>query len=189
MSIWVYDSEVPHADAGDDDELCQHQTTTALLNAAPATSTASGSWSRLSGNGTITNPGDPHTTVTGLSLGENVFVWTLSNGACETTTDTVVIKLKDCLTLIIPNAFSPNGDGTNDIYTISNIEYYPDNNFVIFNRWGNKVFEATPYTNTWDGTSQFGAAFGEKLPESTYYYVLDPGNGDEAYTGYIYLRR
>ena len=62
-------------------------------------------------------------------------------------------------------------------------------NFVVFNRWGNKVFEATPYVNTWDGTSQFGSMFGELLPESTYYYVLDPGTGDEAYTGFIYLRR
>ena len=60
---------------------------------------------------------------------------------------------------------------------------------TIFNRWGNKVFEAAPYTNTWDGTSQFGSAFGEGLPESTYYYVLDLGNGTDPYTGYIYLRR
>ncbi len=63
------------------------------------------------------------------------------------------------------------------------------NTFTVFNRWGNKVFEATPYTNTWDGTSQFGSAFGELLPESTYYYVLDPGTGDEVFNGYIYLRR
>ena len=118
-----------------------------------------------------------------------VFVWTVDNGACGTTRDTVVVRLKDCLTLVIPNAFSPNGDGTNDIYTIENIEFYPENTFTVFNRWGNKVFESTPYTNTWDGTSQFGTAYGEQLPESTYYYVLDPGTGDEAFTGYIYLRR
>ncbi len=97
--------------------------------------------------------------------------------------------LKDCLTIIIPDAFSPNDDVTNDVYTITNIENYPDNDFVVFNRWGNKVFEASPYTNTWDGSSQFGSMFGEKLPEGTYYYVLDPGTGDEAYTGFIYLRR
>lgn len=189
VTIMVYDSSVPAAEAGPDQELCQHQTTTATLDALPATSTSTGSWSRIEGSGTIANTGDAATTVTGLSLGANVFVWTVDNGACGTTSDTVVVRLKDCLTLVIPNAFSPNGDGTNDIYTIANIEFYPENTFIVFNRWGNKVFEATPYVNTWDGTSQFGTAFGEQLPESTYYYVLDPGTGDESFTGYIYLRR
>ena len=189
VSIRVYDHTVAPADAGKDEELCQHETTTATLDAAPATSTAVGTWSLLAGSGNITSPGDPNTTVTGLALGSNVFVWTLNNGACGSTSDTVRIVLKDCLTLTIPNAFSPNDDGVNDIYTIENIQYYPQNKFIVFNRWGNKVFEATPYTNTWDGTSQFGSAFGELLPESTYYYVLDPGTGDESFTGYIYLRR
>jgi len=54
---------------------------------------------------------------------------------------------------------------------------------------GQQGVRGNTYTNTWDGTSQFGAAFGERLPESTYYYVLDPGTGDESFTGYIYLRR
>jgi len=189
VSIRVYDHTVEPADAGDDQELCQHQTTTATLDAAPATSTATGSWSLIAGSGTIANAGDANTTVTNLALGANVFVWTLDNGTCGTTTDTMVVVLKDCLKLVIPNAFSPNGDGVNDFYVIENLEYYPENKFIVFNRWGNKVFEASPYTNTWDGTSQFGAAFGELLPESTYYYVLDPGTGDEAFTGYIYLRR
>ncbi len=189
MKVDVYDSTVPDADAGDDQDLCQHQTTTATLNAVPTLSTGVGSWSRISGGATISNASDPSTTVTGLTLGDNLFVWRVNNGTCGITADTMNVVLKDCLLLEIPNAFSPNGDGTNDIYTIRNIEYYPENSFIVFNRWGNKVFEATPYTNTWDGTSQFGSAFGELLPESTYYYVLDPGTGDEAFTGYIYLRR
>jgi len=189
ISIHVYDHTVSAADAGEDQELCQHQTTTATLAAEPATSTASGQWSRIGGGGNISTPGDANSIVTDLTLGANVFVWTLNNGECGTTSDTVRIVLKDCLTLTIPNAFSPNGDGVNDVYTIENIQYYPNNNFIVFNRWGNKVFEASPYTNTWDGTSQFGSAFGELLPESTYYYVLDPGTGDESFTGYIYLRR
>lgn len=187
--ISVYDSSVDAAVAGPDQVLCQHETTTATLAAEPVTSTAIGTWSRLEGGGTITSPDDPNTSVTGLTLGSNVFVWTVDNGVCGTTTDTVLVTLKDCLQLTIPDAFSPNRDGVNDVYTIENIQYYPLNTFIVYNRWGNKVFEATPYTNTWDGTSQFGAAFGEELPESTYYYVLDPGTGDDAFSGYIYLRR
>ena len=187
--INVFDHTEVDADAGKDQEVCQHVSTTATLDATATNTTGVGTWTLLSGSGNITDPGVANTTVTDLGLGENWFVWTVNNGTCGTTSDTVLVQLKDCLKLVIPNAFSPNKDGTNDIYTIENIEYFPNNNFVVFNRWGNKVFEATPYTNTWDGTNQFGGPLGEELPESTYYYVLDPGTGDEAFTGYIYLRR
>ncbi len=116
------------------------------------------------------------------------FTWTVDNGACGTTSDTMYVFIKDCLTITIPNAFSPNGDGVNDVIEIPNIESYPNNEIAIFNRWGNKVFEAGPYTNgvgqTWDGTSEFGGAFGEKtVPEGTYYYVLDLGDGSDVYPG------
>ena len=59
---------------------------------------------------------------------------------------------------------------------------------MIFNRWGDQVYEASPYLNDWDGTSN-KPAFGEVLPVGTYYYVLDMGEGEEAVTGYIYLKR
>ena len=190
MTIMLYDSSVPPADAGPSQQFCQ-DVTHAELAAVPATSTATGSWSLLSGSGEVEEPGNPNSHVHELALGYNVFVWTLDNGDCGTTSDTMTIYIKDCLTITIPDAYSPNGDGTNDTFIITNIESYPENDFVVFNRWGNKVYEASPYTNAqaWDGTSQFGSAFGEGLPESTYYYVLDLGNGTDPYTGYIYLRR
>jgi len=190
MSMFVYDGSLEAADAGDYQEFCQHLFTETYLDATPVDDLlASGTWSLLAGTAVIENPSDPHTRVTGLSLGTNAFIWTVDNGECGVTRDTVVVVLKDCLTLTIPDAFSPNGDGTNDTYVIHNIEYYPENKLVVFNRWGNKVLERAPYNNDWDGTSQFGAVFGEKLPESTYYFVLDPGGDKEPITGYIYLRR
>ncbi|MBK7946548.1 MAG: gliding motility-associated C-terminal domain-containing protein [Flavobacteriales bacterium] len=188
ITIMVYDHTVPAANAGPSQQFCQDVSTT-TLGAVPATSTASGSWSLLSGSGNIEQPGNPNSAVNGLALGYNVFLWTLNNGDCGTTTDTMTVYIKDCLTIKIPDAFSPNGDGTNDEFVITNIESYPNNTFQVFNRWGNKVYEASPYTNKWDGTSQFGSAFKEGLPESTYYYILDLGNGSDAYTGFIYLRR
>jgi len=190
MSIYVYDHTVPPADAGPNQQLCQHETTTTELDATPTVSTGRGSWSRLTGNSTIEQPGDPRTRVTGLELGENWFVWSVDNGTCGTTTDTMLVFIKDCLTIRVPNSFSPNGDGINDRFIIPNIDYYPGSRLTVFNRWGNKVYESgTPYNNQWDGTSQFGAVFGETLPESTYYCILDLGDGSEPYTGFIYLRR
>lgn len=90
----------------------------------------------------------------------------------------------------IPEGFSPNGDGTNDLFVIRGISNFPENKFVIFNRWGNKVFEANPYQNTWNGKSTEGLRVGgDELPVGTYFYVLDLGDGSEVFKGTIYLNR
>ncbi len=96
---------------------------------------------------------------------------------------------------IIPNAFSPNGDGINDYFEIVGIEKYENNSISIFNRWGNEIYKADKYgieTNPkfWDGKSNTGFIFGdEELPTGTYYYVLNLGNGAKPIAGSIYLDR
>jgi gliding motility-associated-like protein len=67
----------------------------------------------------------------------------------------------------VPNAFSPNGDGKNDLFKIPFITNLKENNLVVFNRWGKKVFEVDNYANTWDG---------ENLPSGTYFYVVSAPN-------------
>ena len=90
----------------------------------------------------------------------------------------------------IPEGFSPNGDGVNDLFVIRGIENYPKNRFTIFNRWGNKVFEASPYLNTWDGRSTMGVRVGgDELPSGTYFYVLPLGKDLTTYKGTISLER
>ena len=75
--------------------------------------------------------------------------------------------------VIIPEGFSPNDDGINDTFVIQGIENYADNRIRIFNRWGNKVYEASPYRNNWDGRNHEGGNVGsDKLPVGTYYYLL-----------------
>jgi large repetitive protein len=92
--------------------------------------------------------------------------------------------------LFIPDGFSPNGDGVNDVLTIKGIENYPNNTFEIFNRWGNRVLDSKPYNNTWNGVATEGLRIGtEQLPVGTYFYVLDLGDGSEIMKGYIYLNR
>ena len=92
--------------------------------------------------------------------------------------------------LNIPEGFSPNGDGVNDVFVIRGMENYPNNTFVIFNRWGDKVYEANPYLNNWDGKSTTGLRVGgNELPIGTYFYVLDLGDGSKAIKGTIYLNR
>ncbi|MBS1583206.1 MAG: gliding motility-associated C-terminal domain-containing protein [Bacteroidetes bacterium] len=188
VAVSVFDANVPPADGGPDQDYCQ-DTTSTQMHAVPATSTASGVWSLLSGSGDITSPGSATSSITGLRPGDNVFVWTINNGACGSTGDSVVVMLIDCSTLVVPDAFSPNRDGVNDTYVIRGLEYYPDNTLQVFNRWGSKVLDRSPYTNNWDGRSEGSMNWGEDLPESTYYFILDPGNDKEVITGYIYLRR
>ena len=65
-----------------------------------------------------------------------------------------------------------NGDGLNDNLVFSDLiddaDLYPNNSLVIVNRWGQKVYEAQPYSNDWCGESQSG----DELPQGTYYYIL-----------------
>jgi gliding motility-associated-like protein len=187
--ISVFDPSEGPADAGPDRSFCQDTTEATLQAAALVSATASGIWTLFDGAGDIVSPTDTNSAVTGLEVGDNIFVWTVSNGPCGTTSDTVTITLKDCTRLTIPDAFSPNGDGVNDTYVIEGLIYYPLNKFQVYNRWGSQVLERSPYLNDWDGRSEADMNWGELLPESTYYYILDLGNGDAPYTGYIYLKR
>ncbi|RZK31539.1 MAG: gliding motility-associated C-terminal domain-containing protein, partial [Hymenobacter sp.] len=104
--------------------------------------------------------------------------YTLAAGAghCadqSTVTVTVLRRVR------IPNAFTPNADNNDDTWQIAGIEDYPNNHVLVFNRWGQKVFEAAGYgrSTEWNGTIN-----GEAAPIATYYYVVTLGNG-KSYTG------
>jgi len=102
-------------------------------------------------------------------------------GGC-TVSDTVFIKvLKSPL---VPNAFSPNGDGINDTWRIQYLESYPGATIEVFNRYGQKVFESTGYTTEWDGYFN-----GSLLPIGTYYYIINPRNGRKTITGAVTIIR
>ena len=83
----------------------------------------------------------------------------------------------------IPNAFSPEGDGINDKWYITGIEYYPNNTVQIYNRWEIKVWEIDGYQNDnpekfFKGIANYGSTDGQLLPETVYFYVLDLGDTD-----------
>ncbi|WP_125721027.1 PKD domain-containing protein [Flavobacterium ustbae] len=89
----------------------------------------------------------------------------------------------DCFKIY--NEFSPNDDGQNDTFYIDCIERYPDNQLEIFNRWGNLVYYKKGYDNTWDGKADGSA---KTLPEGTYFYILDLGDGSKKTSGWLYLK-
>jgi gliding motility-associated-like protein len=93
--------------------------------------------------------------------------------------------------VVIPEAFTPDGDGINDEFVIQGIELYPNNTITIFNRWGVIVYEASNYQNNWDGKTQSTFTIsGNDLPTATYYYLFDTKDEIKGIiTGYIYLQR
>lgn len=87
-------------------------------------------------------------------------------------------------TIILYNAFTPNGDQLNDFFYISNIEKYPSSKLEVFSRNGKLVYQASPYLNDW-----YGKIDGTELPSATYYYILTPGNGKSKMQGAVTIIR
>ena len=90
----------------------------------------------------------------------------------------------------VPKVITPNGDGFNDVLEVKGLAKYPNNELVIFNRWGSEVFRAAPYINDWDGRSigklTLGKGADAKVPVGTYFYILKLEKGKEI-SGYIYV--
>ncbi|SOD14445.1 PKD domain-containing protein [Pedobacter xixiisoli] len=109
------------------------------------------------------------------------YTLTVTSNSCELVYEYTVIVHDQPL---IPNVFSPNGDGKNDTWNIKYLESFTDGNITIFNRYGQKVFEASPYNTPWDGRLN-----GADLPIGVYYYIIEPNNGKKKYTGSVTILR
>ncbi|MDO6389863.1 gliding motility-associated C-terminal domain-containing protein [Pontibacter sp. BT731] len=95
-----------------------------------------------------------------------------ANG-CVTEVEFEVTSLGE---LDIPNGFTPNGDGINDTWVIRNLpETYPNCRVTVYNRWGSPVFESKGYGKEWDGTNK-----GKRLPDGTYYAIIEFGDATPA---------
>lgn len=101
---------------------------------------------------------------------------------CDTASASIYLK---CNNIKIRNGFSPNGDGINDQFVIQGISKYPNNRLIIFNRWGNKVWEQSPYDNSWTG---YWDDEKTDLPNGTYFYIFETGEGGRM-TGSIEINR
>ncbi len=116
---------------------------------------------------------------TSTALANRTYTLTATGQGGCTDSDTMTVNI--LLALKIPNAFSPNGDGVNDIWDISNLKDYPASSVEVFNRYGQSVYLSNGrYTKSWDGTFK-----GNKLPNGTYYYIIDVKNGNKPIAGYV----
>ncbi|MEZ0483148.1 gliding motility-associated C-terminal domain-containing protein [Fibrella aquatica] len=88
------------------------------------------------------------------------------NGQCPLTSSVDIIVLPG---LFFPTAFTPNGDGQNDVWALTGIEAYPSCSVKIYNRWGELIVNQSPYTQPWDGRVD-----GEAVAPGPYQYVISP---------------
>jgi len=100
----------------------------------------------------------------------------------------LIINVTECGEIFIPNGFSPNGDGKNDTFIILGVEQFKVD-LSIYNRWGSRVYFQKDYKNDWDGFANQGNLSGQRLPDGTYYYVIDLNNGSKPFAAYLILRR
>lgn len=119
-----------------------------------------------------------------ITASEDV-VYTLhvvSNAGCGASNDDVQVRVYDKIN--IPNAFSPNGDGINDVWNIEPLELFGDTETQVFDRYGQLVFSSHNYTKPWDGTLH-----GKPLPMGTYFYIINLKNGNPVFRGSVFIVR
>ena len=110
------------------------------------------------------------------------------NGICDTTFVIVEVEDNGGTEIEIMTGFSPNGDGVNDFFKITNIDDHPVNDVAVFNRWGNRVYKKKQYSNDdpWRGEYE-----NQILPDGTYFYLLDVEVEGEmkSMKGFVQIRR
>ncbi len=112
------------------------------------------------------------------TLADQVYTLTVkSSDNCTSSDDVLVTVLK---TPVVPNAFSPNGDGINDRWTIRYLDSYPGVTVRVFDRYGRQVYQSTGYNTPWDGKLN-----GKTLPVGTYYYIIDRKIAAKILTGSV----
>lgn len=108
-------------------------------------------WSFGNGNsGTQQNPPPQVYPKTGIETNYPVLLTVFGNNGCIDTTSRKVRVLKSCY-IAVPNAFSPNDDGFNDLFSPINAFKADDLDFRVYNRWGLLVFKTNDWTKKWNG--------------------------------------
>ncbi|QEM09291.1 gliding motility-associated C-terminal domain-containing protein [Mucilaginibacter rubeus] len=133
------------------------------------------SWSPSVGlnNSTVSSPNASPTVTTSYTL------IVTSAGGCQASAS---IKVNVLEQMLVPSAFTPNGDGVNDTWRIAGLAAYPNCTVNVFNRYGAGIFRSVGYSKDWNGSFN-----GYVLPSGTYYYVVDLKDGSKPLSGYVVL--
>jgi gliding motility-associated-like protein len=122
-------------------------------------------------------------THTAVGLSEETYEAVITdNLGCNIAVQAVIEFNIGCF--FIANVLTPNGDGSNDFWTIGGLEHFPNSSVVVFDRWGSKLFESRGgYNIPWDGKYN-----SNKLPAADYYYVITYDPAKEPITGTVTIK-
>lgn len=107
---------------------------------------------------------------------------TTANGCSQTRT--VTVRVVDKPVIRIPNLITPNGDGENDFWVVSELRDLDKYDVTIANYAGKVVFTTSNYKNNWNATQD-----GKLLPEGVYYYLMKNRRTSEEFKGFIQVIR
>jgi gliding motility-associated-like protein len=107
-------------------------------------------------------------------------LYVFSDKGCKTAIDSVLVKVYE--QLFVPNAFTPNGDGKNDVWFIETLKAFPGAEVQVFNRFGQKVFDNHGQNISWDGTFE-----GQRQMAGAYVYLINLNNNQPIIKGVLYL--
>jgi gliding motility-associated-like protein len=145
--------------------------TTYCSNANPVDLTASGAGSFTWYDDNNNALGTGATFTPDMSVGTTTYNVSQTVNGCEGPTSSVVIIVEEC-GIIVPTAFTPDNDNTNDFWILDNIDQiYPNNVVSIYNRWGNQIYQSKSgqyELAPWDGTYN-----SEKMPVGSYYFIIE----------------
>ena len=173
-------------------QICVEDDPIDLLSYLPEDFDTNGTFTVTSGdvelNGSMFDPA-------WLEIGDYTIEYSSTEGVCKYYADFTITTNSECVPcnrdeIEVSKTVTPNGDNINDFFEIKGVEYC-DYTFdvMIFNRWGDKVFEAVNYQNDWDGEAPSNAVGSNgTLPAGTYYYIINViGSDFEPLNGYIFL--
>jgi gliding motility-associated-like protein len=162
-------NQSPEVDAGEDITINQGEAATLEATATGATEFL---WEWATGN-TQQNP------FTVNPLETTIYTITVSNEKCSSQDAITVFVQNINVELFIPDAFTPNGDGINDIFEVANKEFFTDITMNIFNRWGELIHKEAGINHGWDGTYK-----GELQNPGVFVYFITAKNlsGTQSYT-------
>ncbi len=164
----------PVANAGPDQRIFQGQSTT--LNGIAAGTNISYYWTP---NASISNSADMHPVVS-PSADTTYTLHVTSNAGCGDAADNVFVRVFK--KVVIPNAFSPNNDGINDVWNIEGLDTYPESETSIFNRYGQLVFTSRGYSKPWNGSYN-----NSPLPVGACYYIINLKNEIPKLSGWVMI--
>ena len=113
------------------------------------------------------------------------YVYSLNNYGCRNW-DSIYVNIDYHDNLSVPNAFTPNGDGNNDLFRVTNLTFQNVQEFKVMNRWGQEIFSA-PDNRGWNGTYK-----GKPQDPATFYYLIKvayPDGSTRMFKGDVILIR